>query len=335
MLISIIIPTYKRIKILERVLQSIFDSRDGFECEIIVVNDDKLFNIESYTFLIENQISIKKINNTKSGAASARNAGAEVAQGEILLFIDDDILINANLLNSLTNIHNLYDKVLYSPIWEYSPEMESLLINKPFGRFRIQYDYKSIKGDGLAQLNSHKSLYVAETLASFCLSIKTRDFVFLGGMDENFPFAGCEDQEFSQRAKDYNYLLILDEGTKVYHNEVDRVSKKNWMIRQMTGVQGFVYFAGLHPSKKELLLWKENTPIKKTDSLKLKLKKGIKYILKKDLAIKIMDFFIVLFEFLKINDNFLFYLYKIESGIYLNKGFNIAFKKNARSTNNC
>ncbi len=335
MKLSVIIPTYQRIEILRSTILQLHNSLANFDAEIIVINDDKKNDITQFDLGVEGD-NIIKLNNIKSGAASARNYGSYIAKGEILLFLDDDILINPYTIASILKIHNEFDKIASTPIWEYSDEMKILLKQNPFGRFRLLYDYSSIRGSEQNKINPTRLLYSVSSLASFCLSIKRNHYHALNGMDENFPYAGCEDQEFSERAKNENFQLILDEKSIVKHNETDRIEKEKWFNRQHNGVQGFVRLAMLYPEKKKLKLWYENTPTSINDNNRLVVKKILKFILRQAFFIKTLEFITSIFERIHISDKILFKFYKIQTGVYINKGFNYSYKKikNARSSNN-
>ena len=88
-LISVIIPTYNREKLLRRAIQSV--QRQSYEnWEIIVVDnhseDDTQLFIESLS-----SEKIKYIKHKNNGIiASSRNIGAEVSKGNFLAFLDSD-----------------------------------------------------------------------------------------------------------------------------------------------------------------------------------------------------------------------------------------------------
>lgn len=322
--ISIIIPTFNRNTILISCVNSILFSieRDP-NIEIIIVNDSKSNIIDLHS----ESDNIIIVNNPKQGAASARNYGASLAHGELLLFLDDDILINKKCLKSIQNLHTKYDKMMSTPIWTYSSEMLEKLKSTSFGRFRINHDYESVKGRDEEQIANEKDIFEVICLASFCLSIKKKHFFQLGGMDENFPYAGCEDQEFSMRAKKFGFKLLLDENNSVFHHEMDRLDSDKWLNRQYTGVQGFVLLAEKYPERKESALWYENTPIDLSQSLQIKMKKILKFIFRQDLFLALLKFMTKIVEFINLPDSILFNLYKFQAGLFINKGFNKSYGK--------
>ncbi|HOK22021.1 MAG TPA: glycosyltransferase, partial [Bacteroidales bacterium] len=93
-MLSVIIPTKQREDIfydtviaLDRALQS-FD----YDYEVIIVNND------NKALSIALPSDFKLINCNTGGVAAARNMGAKYANGDILLFLDNDILISAESL---------------------------------------------------------------------------------------------------------------------------------------------------------------------------------------------------------------------------------------------
>ena len=98
--ISLIIPVYNVEKYLENCINSCLKQDISInDYEIIIVNDgspDDCWNIiQRYA----NQHSnIKTINKENGGLSSARNAGINVAEGELIWFIDSDDSIKENCL---------------------------------------------------------------------------------------------------------------------------------------------------------------------------------------------------------------------------------------------
>ncbi|MEX1190555.1 MAG: glycosyltransferase [Brumimicrobium sp.] len=94
-LISIIIPVYNRVKLIQETIDSVLaQTYSNWEC--IVVDDDSTDNtwpvLKEYSRK-DARIKIYKRNRKPKGATSCRNIGAELSEGEYLMFWDsDDIL---------------------------------------------------------------------------------------------------------------------------------------------------------------------------------------------------------------------------------------------------
>ncbi|MGP8217429.1 MAG: glycosyltransferase family 2 protein [Bacteroidia bacterium] len=325
--VSIIIPTKNRASILEEAISHLFTVQkyplENFE--VIVVNDGDLLPGK----LLQRYPNVKIIKNNGSGAGNARNTGADIAKNELLLFIDDDMLIGDNCISLHIELHKKFDRALVSGSWVYGQSMINLLVSSPFGRYKLKYDYKSLEGKNENMIAP--GIYSTNSLASFNLSIYKKDFWELGGFNVNFPFAGCEDQEFTMRAIAKGYKLLLDANNICINNEKDRIDLNKWLMRQYTGVQGYVLLCDLFPFRKKEVLYYENAPINSGDSLRLKLKKEAKYMLSSNIVLPVILYITRLSEKLKINDSFLFRLYNALCGLYLYKGFRYSCKVLANS----
>jgi len=103
--LSVIIPTYNRAPILAATLDAIAKSNiDMNRLEVIVVDDgssDDTWAIQSnkYPFLL------RYLHQPNQGDALARNNGAQLSCGNLLVFLDDDITVTPDLLARLEMAH--------------------------------------------------------------------------------------------------------------------------------------------------------------------------------------------------------------------------------------
>jgi glycosyltransferase involved in cell wall biosynthesis len=105
MYISVVIPTYNRLPILQKCLvalekQELTDSKiDGYE--IVLVDDGS--SDRTVVWLAENQANLphlKVIEQNHQGAAAARNSGVINAVGDTIIFIDSDLVVTGTFLQS-------------------------------------------------------------------------------------------------------------------------------------------------------------------------------------------------------------------------------------------
>lgn len=92
--ISVIIPFYKEIYLIDRAIKSVVlqNLPKYFEIEVIIGNDSKYSESQIRSFLSKDSNSISKIakNNNENGAGFARNAAIELSEGDYLAFLDAD-----------------------------------------------------------------------------------------------------------------------------------------------------------------------------------------------------------------------------------------------------
>src|SRR4029077_9004584 len=103
--VSIIIPTRNRAAILARCLAALPDGANGLESpEVIVVddcsNDDTSKAVDEFSNTTSWQ-GRYLLQDRPLGANAARNAALQVARGEVIVFIDDDVLVTEDWLSKL------------------------------------------------------------------------------------------------------------------------------------------------------------------------------------------------------------------------------------------
>ncbi len=87
MIVSVVIPTYNRSRIVESAIRSAL-SQTFKDYEVIVVDDGSTDGTVEY--LESLHLPIKIISKKNGGVASARNAGIKEAQGDYIAFLDSD-----------------------------------------------------------------------------------------------------------------------------------------------------------------------------------------------------------------------------------------------------
>ncbi len=90
-------------------------SLDSRQYEIVLVNNDPLHqNYDALTQLEvvqENAVSIRVVNCTPAGLSVARNRGLMAARGEIVLYIDDDALVDETCLAHIVAAYEMHENV--------------------------------------------------------------------------------------------------------------------------------------------------------------------------------------------------------------------------------
>lgn len=101
--LSIIVPVYNAENYIERCVTSI-RSQSFTDWELILVNDGSTDQSEKKCKAFEKKDQrIKSYSKNNGGAASARNYGLSVAQGEYVTFVDSDDFIEPNMYYNMLN----------------------------------------------------------------------------------------------------------------------------------------------------------------------------------------------------------------------------------------
>ena len=109
MKISVIIPFYKELNLIERAVKSVFDQiiPNEYIIEAIIGNDSPYSEAEIRSQLSEtsNEITFIAKNNGPNGAGSARNAAIEISTGDYLAFLDaDDYWLQGKISSQISEI---------------------------------------------------------------------------------------------------------------------------------------------------------------------------------------------------------------------------------------
>ena len=106
MKISIIIPTHNRADSLKRTIDSVIKIENEAEFDLIIVDNNSTDNTKA---VVESYPKFAKYVYEKNTAfTKARQTGAENANGDILLYLDDDVIVLPNSLNSIIETFNNY-----------------------------------------------------------------------------------------------------------------------------------------------------------------------------------------------------------------------------------
>lgn len=102
---SIVIPTYQRREVVSAAVSALTRIRYAGAFEAIVVVDGSTDGTEEALAGIETPFPLRVISQPNRGAASARNRGAQAATGEVLLFLDDDMIADPEILEQHARSH--------------------------------------------------------------------------------------------------------------------------------------------------------------------------------------------------------------------------------------
>ncbi len=209
---SVIIPSYNRPATLEMVLQGLArQTLPQEQFEVIVVLDGG--TDDSMTMLVDWQQAgrIKHLRwhrQPNSGQAIARNTGAQLATAPVVVFLDDDVV----------------------------PEPELLAVHLQHHRKNMP---QAVLGDCRIVREQHDSLYQLGVWAwwedmyhrralpgrqpgyrDFCagnVSVRREDFMRVGGFDPIFRGYGGEDYELGYRLLQAGVELVADRGARAQH----------------------------------------------------------------------------------------------------------------------
>lgn len=117
--VSVIIPTYEREEVLCQTLQQLLDQERQPD-EILVIDQTPSHRPETTDFLqrLAREGRIRLIHQDEPSASRARNRGIREARGDILIFLDDDVLIERDFISAhLENYQDSEVAAVTGAIW--------------------------------------------------------------------------------------------------------------------------------------------------------------------------------------------------------------------------
>lgn len=201
--VSVVIPTYRRPAALDRCLASLAAQdypHDRFE--VIVVDDGGTESAGG-----ERRIAgmcVKWLPVPHGGPAAARNRGAAVARGDILVFIDDDCTADTRWLSTMAaRVGASADAAIGGQVTNAVPDNRYARASQTLITFLYQYYHE--KNQGLLPFFTTNNLGVQAEL-----------FRRQGGFDATFAFAS-EDREWCDRLLQAGGRLVYAPDAIVHH----------------------------------------------------------------------------------------------------------------------
>lgn len=181
-LLSVIIPSYNRVSLLKNTLDAL-DKQilDKKFWEIIIIADGSIPEMINF---LKSKPNLKYVGIDKKGPATARNVGAKIASGEMLVFSDDDAIPSETWLY---NIHNAYFRGIVKEAVE--GDVVRIGNNRPLAK-----SVNKIGPNGCLTCN---------------FGIRKDIFEKLGGFNIDFEDPINEDLEFFHRLKQSHKVTYL------------------------------------------------------------------------------------------------------------------------------
>ncbi len=208
---SIITPTYNRAPVLERTLNHVFAMDCSDRCEVIVVNDGSTDNTEQVLDRFSQQHpNLYAVNQENSGPGVARDTGLGLATRKRILFIDDDVFPQPDLLHAhkrfLDRGFHLSQGVL-----EWTEELASDWVIRFMDTYGMQFGFHKVEDpDHLSYLY----VYTAN------LAVEHKAIRAVGGFNAAFAAKryAFEDTAFAYMLHKNGCLMGLNREAKALHH---------------------------------------------------------------------------------------------------------------------
>lgn len=240
-LFSVIVPTFNRPVILQRTLEYLEAQQCNFPFEVIVVDDHPVNVLPDLGFGKGNRQNWKLIRNgVNQGRAATRNRGIKEASGQYILFIDDDIWAEPQLLQA----HYDRQKEIGGGV-----VVGAVPVHADIPRDPVNEHYRG----RMARLHAQMQAKAADLPYNFFftgnVSAPRAEIVKAGMFDESFKTYSCEDTELGYRLKSSGLRFVHEPKAVGWHYNNETLD--SYLLKSENWGKSACVFAGLHSEVSE------------------------------------------------------------------------------------
>jgi len=226
--ISVVVPSFNNEKTIRKCIESLASQNYPRNLyDIIVVDNFSKDKTEKICKEFKQVRFVKKV----SSPAQARNHGARIAKGKIILFTDSDCVLPKNLLQKVIDNFRKYDIAGVGGSYK-TLNKENYVARYTGYEIGWRHDKQSKETD---------------FLGTYCCAYRRDIFLKYGGFDETFKIASGEDPELSFKIFNAGHKLMFDNSMFVWH--VHPSALKIYLRQQFWRAYWRVNLYKKHPDK--------------------------------------------------------------------------------------
>jgi GT2 family glycosyltransferase/ubiquinone/menaquinone biosynthesis C-methylase UbiE len=223
---SIIILTYNKLQYTKECIDSIRKYTAQGTYEIIVV--DNASNDGTVEWLKQQKDIISIYNNENLGFPKGCNQGIDVATGEYILLLNNDVIVTKHWLSNMRKALDSSEKIgAVSVVSNYCSYYQSI----PVTYNTLEEMQSFAEGFNVSDSTKWEDRI---KLIGFCMLIKKKVVQEIGYLDECFTPGNFEDDDYSFRIILAGYKLVLCKDTFIHHygstSFKDRASEYNQLL---------------------------------------------------------------------------------------------------------
>jgi len=325
--ISIIIPTHNRSDALAKTLSTLVKQGFDGKWEVVVVNNNSTDNTDEIVKSQQEKFPapLYLIHESVPGPAAARNAGARKAEGEIIVFIDNDILVKPDFLRQHVETIRANPKSWFIGRVVNPPDLRET----PFGRYRDDLHesyFEHLPTEEFADYNGATGQNWA---------MRREEFFEAGAFDDGYSIASCEDAELALRARKKGFRTMFTPKSVVVHNDW-AIDLETFCERQeLYSISTVLLWQKYGESSFQIQTVKENSPIDwKNDSSKIIGKKMVKIVFSTSVGYPLAKFACKSIERLAPDTKLCYKAYKTTVALAIFRGVREGFRRYASGSNN-
>lgn len=222
--VTLILTTYNRPSILEKSIAALHRQKlKNVELEIIVVDDCSTDeNLELAAKVVAKFPGIRYHKNSQNkGLSGSRNAGATLGNGEFILFLDDDIIVEPNYVMGHVEMLASAPNIATVGSLRFPPELTK---NNNLMKYLSSRELRqrNLSPDFLQDLEP-------QYLGGGICGMRKSDYIKVSGFNETYLFYGGEDVEMGYSLKSVGVRIVYAMNAKADHYDtvtIDRYRSK-------------------------------------------------------------------------------------------------------------
>jgi GT2 family glycosyltransferase len=257
--VSIIVPTRNRPNDLGELLQTTLNQNYP-SLEVIIIDDSHIESakqiFDSYSPKFESaNYKLKYVRGSGDGLPSARNLGVELSEGDAILFVDDDTLLDRNVIGALVTFLQdnpvavgIQPKIVPSTGSRDDYRLAKKFENIIYKVLMLTYseeNKQTVRRSGMDVFPSEVTKVIPAQRLSGCCSCYRREVVTVLSFDTNLKrWAFMEDLDFSYRVykKNPGFLYVIPHANIVHKASGDARLSTKLSIYMRTIYWFYVFF---------------------------------------------------------------------------------------------
>lgn len=237
---SIVIPTYQREDLVCNAVRSLSNNTFNGDVEIIVVIDGSTDRSAAALRGLNCRFPLRIIEQENRGLAAARNRGAIEASGDVLLFLDDDMIAESDMLEEHARSYSAGADAVAG---------EFIELDGPFAGFQTP---------GVQAEDNREDQGLSTPFGMYGGHMSVRRFAFetVTGFDESFTQNGRYGYEDSDLAYRLLQRFSIRRNPRAVSRHRKRLTAREYITRGSRVAEAELYLLQKHPElRSELIAW--------------------------------------------------------------------------------